>query len=92
MAADSGWTAVVRNLQKARREWDRLTRVMGRDGVDAWTSGQIYLAVVHSVMLYWSEIWFMTPHIGKVLRGFHHRVARRLTGIKPWQGRDGVWT
>ena len=33
----------------------------------------------------------MTPHIGRVLGGFHHRVDHRLTGRKPWQGRDRVW-
>ena len=34
----------------------------------------------------------MTPHIGRVLGGFHHRVDRRLTGRKPWRegyGRGG---
>ena len=33
----------------------------------------------------------MTPHIRRVLGGFHHRVALRLTGRQPWRGRDGVW-
>ena len=33
----------------------------------------------------------MIPHIGRVLRGFHHRVARRLKGQKSWRGRDGRW-
>ena len=23
--------------------------------------------------------------------GFHHRVARRLTGVQPWRGWDDVW-
>ena len=31
------------------------------------------------------------PYIGSVLGGFHHRVASRLTGRQPWQGRDRVW-
>ena len=33
----------------------------------------------------------MTPHIGRVLGGFHHRVNHRLMGKQPWQGRDIVW-
>ena len=27
----------------------------------------------------------------RVLGGFHHRVACRLTGRQPWKGRDGGW-
>ena len=30
----------------------------------------------------------MTPCIGRVLVGFHHRVAHRLTGKQPWRGQD----
>ena len=53
--ADDNWPEMVSNLQRACRKWVRLTRVLSREGVDAWTSGQIYLAVVQSVMLYRSE-------------------------------------
>ena len=40
-AADANWTVVVSNLRKARRKWAQLTRVLGREGVDSWTFGQI---------------------------------------------------
>ena len=53
--------------------------------------GQIYLAVGQSIFLYGSEKWVMTPRIGRVLGGFHHKVARRLKGGKPWRGGDRVW-
>ena len=33
----------------------------------------------------------MTPCIGRVLGGFHHRVDHRLTGRQTWRGRDGIW-
>ena len=42
-------------------------------------------------MMYVSETWVVTPRIGRFGGGFHHRVARRLTGRKPHIGRDGVW-
>ena len=63
MTADEDWTAVVRNLRKARRKWERLMRVMSRERADARTSVQIYLAVVQLVLLYRSETWVMTPCI-----------------------------
>ena len=90
--ADDDWPSVVRNLRKARRKWVWLTRVLGREGADARILGQIYLAVVQSVMLYGSDTWVMTPRIYRMLGGFHHRVAQRLTERQPWKGRDGVLT
>ena len=33
----------------------------------------------------------MTPHIGKVLGGFHHRVASKLTGRQLRRGQDSGW-
>ena len=49
-----------------------------RKGADALNSGRIYVAVVQTVLLYGSETWVMTLHIGRVLGGFYHRIARRL--------------
>ena len=69
----------------------QLTRLLSREGADASTLVQIYLAVVQLVMIYGSKTWVMTPHIGRVLGGFHHRVVLRLTGRRPRRGRDGVW-
>ena len=31
------------------------------------------------------------PFIGRFLGGFHHKVARRLTGRQPRLGKDGLW-
>ena len=91
LAADDDWPAVVNNLQISWRKWVRLTRVLIREGVDAWTSGQIYLAVVQLVMIYGYETWATKPLIGRGLGGLHHRVDRRLTGRQPQRGRYGVW-
>ena len=65
--------------------------VLSREGADERTSGQIYLAVVQSVMLYGSEMWVLTSRIGSFLGRLHHRVTQRLTGRQPWQERYGVW-
>ena len=43
------------------------------------------------VLIYGSDTWVLTPHMQRVLGGFHHRVARRLTGRQPRKGRDGGW-
>ena len=71
VAADEDWPEVFKNLWREHKKWARMTRVLSREGADARTLGQIYLAVVQSVMLYGLETWVMTPHIGRVLGGFH---------------------
>ena len=60
-----------------------------REVEDTQTLIQIYLAVLQSVLLYGSETWFLTPCMQRVLGGFHHKVARRLTGRQLRKGRDG---
>ena len=82
---------MVRNLRRARYKWSRLTWVLSREGVDARTLGKVYLVVVQAVLLYRSETWVLTPRMQRMLGGFHHRVARRLTSYQPQKGRDGGW-
>ena len=57
---------MVRNLHREEQKWARLSRVLVREGADARTSGIIYVVVVQAVLLYGSETWVMTPHIGRV--------------------------
>ena len=91
MTSDDDWPVVVHNLQRSQKKWARLNIVFIREGADTRTLGQIYLAVVQSVMIYGSEKWVMTLCIGRVLGGFRHRVDRSLTGRQYWRGWDGVW-
>ena len=42
-------------------------------------------------IIYHRKTWVATPQIGRVLGGFHHRMALRITGKQPRQVRDGVW-
>ena len=82
---------MVHNIWRAHQKWAQLTRVFSREGADARNSGPIYLAMVQLVMIYGSEKWVMTLCMGRILGGFHHRVARSLKGRQPWRGRDRVW-
>ena len=49
-----------------------------------------YKAVVQTALLYGSETWVRSQAMDKVLAGFHHRVARRLTGLYP-KLQGGQW-
>ena len=50
---------VVGNLWKARRTWAQLSWVLWREGAYVWTSGYLYLAVVHDILIFVSETWVM---------------------------------
>ena len=45
-------------------------------------------AIRHAVIIYRSEMWVMTPRIGRVWGRFRHS---RLTGRQLWIGRYGGW-
>ena len=91
VAEENEWTEVVHNLRSARQKWAWLNRVLIREGLYAWTSGKIYLAVVQSVLLYESETWVLTLCMERFLGGFHHSVAHRLTGQQMRKGQNGGW-
>ena len=88
---DDDWPAVARNLQKARSTWGRLARILGREGADPKVSRNFYIAVTQQVLLFGAESWVLTVKMKAALDAFQGRVARRLTGSLPRQGRDGKW-
>ena len=90
-AEDNDWLAVVCNLRRARQKLVCMTQVLSREGAYARTSGQIYLAVLQSFLIYSSETWVLTLLMQRVLGIFHHRVDHMLTGLQPQKGQDGVW-
>ena len=87
-AGDDYWPAVVGNLQRARKIWRRLSRILSREGEDPKVSGKYLKAMMQAVLLFQAETWLITPRMELALRSFQHRVARRLTGRKP--GRRGM--
>ena len=53
--------AVVCNLRQAKKKWACLARLLGREGADYRTPGLFYIAAVHAVLLYGSDMWVMYP-------------------------------
>ena len=68
-AADNDWPEVVRNLEKASAVWQRLTRILNREGTAPWVYGLFFKAVVQSVLLLGAETWVVTPRMGWFLGG-----------------------
>jgi len=89
---DKDWPAVYLNLTKARKRWGMVSRVLRRDGLRPKAAAMFYKAVVQAVLLYGAETWSVTPVMLRALRGFHHRVARQLTGkVGRYLPREDRW-
>ena len=49
------------------------------------------MEVVQVVLLFGSNTWILTPCLKKHLKGYHHRLAQRMTGIGTKRQWDGTW-
>ena len=87
---NSDWVALYRNLKKAQAKWGMIARLLVREGASLRARGHFYKAVVQSVLLYGCETWTITATMMKVLDRFHHRVARRISGMVA-RLVDGEW-
>jgi hypothetical protein len=87
---DSDWPALRRNLTRARQRWAMISRLLVREGASPRVSGYFYKAVVQSVLLFGSETWVWSQSMRLALQGFHHKVARKITNLRP-KRQNGVW-
>ena len=53
--------------------------------------GILYKGVAQTVIIYGRASWVVTGEMLKVLEGFHHRAARRISGMTAWSTEDGEW-
>ena len=65
--------------------------ILGRYGEDVWTMETLYKVLVQAVIIFGSETWILTPHMGQTLVGFQHKVAQQLMGKQTRRLPDGVW-
>ena len=89
---NNDWPALYRNLKKARQRWSMIVRILDKDGSTPRAKGLFYKTIAMAVLLYGCETWTLTDTMIKVLEGFHHRVARRITGKMPYlEGDDWIY-
>jgi hypothetical protein len=88
---DNDECAVNRQIDRAKKTWGRVGKVLSARGVHCRTMGYFYKAIVQAVLLYGSETWTITDAVMKKLRSFHARVARYICKrhIRPLP--DGTW-
>ena len=78
MATNDNWSEVIANIQKTRKSCSRMDLILGWEGADTRILGHIYIVVVHSILLFGLEIWVVTPHIKRILGGFHQSVVQLI--------------
>ena len=88
---DENWMTLVGNLQKYRKSWARPKRIPGREGAIPRVTGIFFKTVVQPVRLFGLETWVTTPHTGRSMGGFQHRLDIRNTGMKLKRQVDGSW-
>jgi citrate synthase len=71
------------NMTKARQRWAATSQVLAHEGANARVSRMFYKAAAQTVLLYGSAMWVRTQAMDQSLAGFHHRVARKLSGKGP---------
>ena len=62
-----------------------------KTGSAVWARGMLYNSFVQSVLLYKSNSLVVMVEMIKVLEGFHHQVARRITGMMVQRTTSGEW-
>ena len=87
--SDDNWPAVLWNVGKACRVWDRLGKLLRREGVDAQVSAMFYRAVVQSVLLFGVETWVLSEAMSRQLEGVHVDLLRRITRQGEMRQKDG---
>ena len=60
-----------------------MTRIIRRERAKLWVSGFFFKSVVQTVLIFGSDTWVVTPHIGRVLGRLHDWVERRPDGAAP---------
>ena len=90
---DNDSQAVRGNLKKARGCWAWIARVLRAENASSRVCAIFYKATVQAVLLFGSETWNRTPTAMKWIKGFHIRVAYRMTRTnKPRRSPNGDWT
>ena len=68
-----------------------IARLLANTGETVRERGIIYKAVAQSVLLYRSESWLVMGEMLKILEGFHHWAASRITGMMATCGSGREW-
>ena len=77
---DCDSNCIRKQVQKARRQWNCIAKILKREGANSVTMAKFYMAIVQAVLLYGADSWVITTRDWKYLESFHNRSLRYMTG------------
>ena len=86
---DDDWPAVTGNLEKARKRWVRMQRILSKEVANKQVSGNFFKAVVQQVLLFGAETWVVSPRMERALNSFVHGSSDGLQGGSRGEGGTG---
>ena len=89
---DDDTQCIKDNIRKARQKWNSIAAILKREGANAICMARFYLAIIQAVLLYGADSWTITDQNLRLLRGFHWRAIRYMTGQHIRKERNGTWT
>ena len=61
MTTYDNWPSVVTKLMNYRKKWAWISGIIGREEINAWTPSNFYKAVVQAVLIFFLDVWAVTP-------------------------------
>ena len=72
---DQDWPVVIGILQKARKSWGRMSRVLSQEGEDPKVLDHFFNVLVQKVLLFRAKMWVLNPRMERALSSFQRSVA-----------------
>ena len=76
---DDDTTAITTQLERARKKWGSIVRILKNERAEPEIMARFYITVVMAVLLYGAESWTISKLNMNRLNSFHNRAVRYLT-------------
>ena len=83
--SENYWPEVCRNFRKELQVCIQIGKLLRREGSDLQVSAMLYRELVHTVLLFGAETWFLLAAISRNLEGVHVGFLRQGTDKKTKQ-------
>ena len=83
---------IQENVKMARQQWNSIANILKREGADPASMSRFYLTVIQAVLLYGADSWCVSERNMGILKGFHQRAIRYMTGEHIQKQSDDSWT
>ena len=88
---DDDTRCIKDNIKRAKKRWNCIAKILKREGANAVCMSRFYLTIVQAVLLYGAESWAIFQRNMDLLKSFHWRSIRYMTGVHIAKQRDGAW-